>query len=112
MVPLAIPKPFLSHLHSTMFLLIQVWKSETGVELSSFTFHNFSINSKYQDVIIIFRYYLHSKMFILISLVKFTFTIHNVSINSNKQAIAGVNYNNLHSTMFLLIPCERPLFYT
>ena len=76
----------------------------------TFTFHNVSINTTYDLIILYHRYYLHSTMFLLIPLMKngtFSglgkFTFHNVSINTMDRIFEDMLRFYLHSTMFLLI---------
>ena len=79
--------------------------------MTSFTFHNVSINTRGMWMVELAELPLHSTMFLLILLpadltynLDFVFTFHNVSINTR----AGEDYRKfisatLHSTMFLLI---------
>ena len=76
------------NLHSIMYLLIRD-VSNGIVNSNVFTFHNVSINSKYNLSNIMKRAYLHSIMYLLILVSRFhriewrmVFTFHNVSINS------------------------------
>ena len=122
----------ITHLHSTMFLLIPpVTPSKT--RMNKFTFHNVSINSILAASCRGWQKYLHSTMFLLIPyekvkvkqndlylhstmflLILYTdgacsgnpgiFTFHNVSINSFSGVINALkSLWYLHSTMFLLI---------
>ena len=76
-------------LHSTMFLLIR--GSTTGIvtSVSSFTFHNVSINTSVTCIVTDWPKSLHSTMFLLIPGANLNqlrdsnvFTFHNVSINT------------------------------
>ena len=62
-----------------------------------FTFHNVSINSAAETILIN-------------PIIKFTF--HNVSINSSIQQKTINKQSNLHSIMYLLIPVlQLPLYH-
>ena len=120
------------YLHSTMFLLIQELTFPPGRKISTFTFHNVSINtylpSFYSSPNNVFTFHnvsintkkcqdelfeqlnLHSTMFLLIHSCiyisgdsLFSFTFHNVSINTKSIAAVDTSQFDLHSTMFLLI---------
>ena len=118
-----------------MFLLILKKKEEITMLLSSFTFHNVSINTLAHPTAQTSHISLHSTMFLLIrhhhteivhDLKNFTFhnvsinttetstrmemwldfTFHNVSINTEQKKYNGYQlFASLHSTMFLLILC-------
>ena len=81
------------YLHSTMFLLIRSGQ-KIKIALSTFTFHNVSINSSYAEIICFCRFYLHSTMFLLIRLI---------------WIFLNCFHNYLHSTMFLLIQAVASL---
>ena len=101
-------------LHSTMFLLIRHtqrnWKN-----ITTFTFHNVSINTCNIEISMSGSYALHSTMFLLIlfygdDIINMIagFTFHNVSINTGLSGCPWFSLPSLHSTMFLLIPtCSR-----
>ena len=76
-------------LHSTMFLLIHEVPIEEHPQVSRFTFHNVSINTRPPDDGI-------NQNFA-------DFTVHNVSINTVFVAHVQHVGSALHSTMFLLI---------
>ena len=80
-----------SHLHSTMFLLIQTVRFFPMCHLKRFTFHNVSINTIRTTNSYSMQYNLHSTMFLLIRW-------HYITIL--------INIVYLHSTMFLLIPMQ------
>ena len=100
---------FVLHLHSIMYLLILAdWRISTA--LVTFTFHNVSINSYIQFLLLWCISNLHSIMYLLIPVnfawytKKSAFTFHNVSINSrNQELFKDDRHTNLHSIMYLLI---------
>ena len=55
-----------STLHSTMFLLIQMWSYHNRLQVHIFTFHNVSINTRIKHLIRCKDRSLHSTMFLLI----------------------------------------------
>ena len=82
-------KDEINDLHSTMFLLILSIAVCFLPEISTFTFHNVSINSSCPTLPL---------------LVLLPFTFHNVSINSYYIDPGDSDFKkHLHSTMFLLI---------
>ena len=114
-----------------MFLLILAGTLKTGQSNPNFTFHNGSINTRWNiaqaqaldtlqsTMFLLIRGNdygnrvrnspLHSTMFLLIRgdeapwMWKNTFTFHNVSINTTSPFCICRNKMTLHSTMFLLI---------
>ena len=100
----------LHSLHSTMFLLIPENPDEHVDVVSSFTFHNVSINTGYHSNLPDADLTLHSTMFLLIRITyivspRKVYALHSTRFLLIHSAVRHRTRRNrtLHSTMFLLI---------
>ena len=104
------------YLHSTMYLLNQVWTQEKALNISKFTFHYVSIKSLALSLVcttlseFTFHYVsIKSVKQMLQGTCMCQFTFHYVSIKSISDSEILAGQGDLHSTMYLLNPVPQHL---